>query len=149
MPYSPQNIQAVKLFQGLAPLLCLKLFDAARRAEYPAGKIILQEGELGDTLYAVLQGKVEVKKKIDHQSDVLAHLGVGDVFGEMALLEGKTRSATVTALEPATLLCFPFQKLQGLFEQEPRIGYKVYENLARLLSERLRQIQGRGKTIRT
>src|SRR5437016_4908824 len=65
-----------------------------------AGETIVTEGEEGDALYLVVDGKVRVHR----QDRVIAELGVRECFGEMALLDFNPRSATVTALSEANLL---------------------------------------------
>lgn len=138
MGYSPKDIQSIKLFEGLQDTHRLELFEIARRCELPIQTVILKEGEESFSLYAIVRGSVEVTKGIVGKPEHLASLVKGDCFGEMALLEGKSRSATVTTLEATTLLEFEMKALEKLFERQPRIAHKVYQNLARILSARLR-----------
>jgi CRP-like cAMP-binding protein len=69
--------------------------------EYPANKVIIEEGAKGDWVYVVLEGQVKVKKKTPKGFVVLDTLSEGEIFGEVAFLEGEDagRSATVLAAE--------------------------------------------------
>ena len=138
MVYSSQDILAVKLFEGLEGEARLKLFEVSKRMELPIYHVILKEGDWSFNLYAILRGSVGIFKKIEGELKRIALLAQGDCFGEMALFEGKSRSATVTTLETTTLLEFDKGNLDKLFQREPRIAAQVYYNLGRLLSARLR-----------
>ncbi|WPJ95045.1 cyclic nucleotide-binding domain-containing protein [Coraliomargarita algicola] len=69
----------------------------------PAGKLIFSEGDLGDEAYRVIEGCVEISIKEDGKRLVLATLGEGEIFGEMAMVESRPRSASARALEATTL----------------------------------------------
>jgi CRP-like cAMP-binding protein len=77
---------------------------------------------------------------------VLATLGVGDTIGEMSFVDRGERSATIAAIEETELLKIPFDRLEGLFEEHPRMAVKVYRSIAILLSQRLREMD---ENIRT
>ena len=66
--------------------------------QYEAGEVIVQENDFGETAYLIEQGQVEVSKALDGQTVHLAYLGVGEIFGEMSMIDEKPRSATVTAV---------------------------------------------------
>jgi CRP/FNR family transcriptional regulator, cyclic AMP receptor protein len=65
---------------------------------YNAGEVIVQENDLGETAYLIGQGRVEVTKELDGRNVHLAYLDVGEIFGEMSMIDEKPRSATVTAV---------------------------------------------------
>jgi CRP-like cAMP-binding protein len=84
---------------------------------------IVRENELGDSLYIVKKGSVNVVKKIDDkQSIVLAELSVGDCFGEMALFDAEMRSASVYTKEECVLLCINSDDLNDLLLEYPAIA---------------------------
>lgn len=147
MVYSPKDIQSVRLFDGLDSSSRLELFEVGKRLQLSQSQLVLKEGEMSHCMYAILNGSVRVTKGIRGELEHLATLVKGDCFGEMTLLDGKTRSATVTTLEPTILLEFDMSALGKLFEKNPRIASQVYQNLARLLSSRLRQFQDRVQEI--
>lgn len=147
MAYSQEDIQSVRLFEGLENTLRIKLFEISKRLEFPPDHVVLKEGDLSIDLYAILRGSVKITKGIKGELEHLATLLKGDCFGEMALLEGKSRSATVITLEPTTLLKFSKGELDRLFEKEPRLASGVYFNLASFLSARLRSFQNKVQEI--
>ena len=74
--------------------------EQAKIQEFEAGQVILRENTPGDCAYIILSGGVEITKRIEGQRVVLVRLGAGGIFGEMPLIDGSPRSATVTATEP-------------------------------------------------
>lgn len=67
---------------------------------YKEGEVIFTEGSPASTLYIIFSGAVNITKEVDGQNVLVTQLGVNDMFGDMALIDGKTRSATATATEP-------------------------------------------------
>ena len=103
---------------------------------FHAGEVVVTEGSLGDALYLVLTGEVEVSKA----GHPLARLAAGNFFGEMALVEPAPRSATVTAAAPSTFLFrLPYLELQQLLRHDPRAGSALLVEVVKTLSERLRE----------
>jgi CRP/FNR family cyclic AMP-dependent transcriptional regulator len=104
---------------------------------FPAGATIFAEGSLGDGLYVIESGEVEVFHSA--RTGPLATLGVGDCFGEMALVDKDFRSATVRARSDVELLHLSPEGLaQFRKTQKDGFGFLVM-NIARLLSVRLRE----------
>jgi len=89
--------------------------------EYEVGATILSEGTLGQGLFVILVGQVEVSSLVNGSSIPLARLGRGDVFGEMSLLAGEATSATVTAVAPTTTLFLPKSDFLRLTEGVPAL----------------------------
>jgi NADH:ubiquinone reductase (H+-translocating) len=77
------------------------------REHFEPGQDVFREGELGDRLYIILQGEVEVRRGAGSGETVLARLGAGQCFGEMALLHMATRNATVRCVSPLDVLSLP------------------------------------------
>jgi len=68
------------------------------------GDVLFREGEEGSEAFRILEGRIEISIRVTGQGDIpLGHLVPGDIFGEMALLDDKPRSATARALEPTRL----------------------------------------------
>jgi CRP-like cAMP-binding protein len=102
-----------------------------------AGEIIFTEGSLGDGLYLVASGEVEVFHS--SKSGPIATLGVGECFGEMALVDKDYRSATVKARSDVELLHLSPEGL-AQFRKAQKDGFSfLVMNIARLLSVRLRE----------
>jgi CRP-like cAMP-binding protein len=102
---------------------------------FEPGEEVVAEGSLGDALYLVLTGKVEVSK-VEHP---LAALEPGDFFGEMSMLEPVLRSATVTALAPSYVFRLPHRAIQGLVVTDPGAAMALLIHVVKTLSERLRR----------
>ena len=120
------------------------------RVRFPAGKTILQEGEIGQTMYMVEEGEVEISKRLvmtpgleerKNRDKILTKLSVQDhaVFGEVALFEEGKRTATVTAVTECVLLEIAKADFLKLAEENPRLGYRVTHNITRMLCARLRK----------
>jgi CRP-like cAMP-binding protein len=90
---------------------------------------IFAEGEPGDALFLVLDGKVRVHR----QDRVIAELGERDCFGEMALLDAAPHSATVTALQDTTLLRISREDFQEIVTEKPEIALGIIKVLTRRL----------------
>jgi HEAT repeat protein len=99
-----------------------------RHAE--AGEIVFEQGDEGDAFYVVVQGAIEISRGGTH----LATLGPREGFGEMAILDRETRSATATAVEDTTLLRLDRDSFDRVVEQNPVVARGIY----RVLTERLR-----------
>jgi len=96
------------------------------------GEVLIREGTEGDSFYILLDGKVKVTSQKDGKPILLAELARGAVLGEVALLTGEARTASVTALEASTLVRFPEGEVLDILDAYP----KVKELLARILVHR-------------
>lgn len=136
------------LFQDLEEEELLKVLGLAAPRKFPAGTVIVNEGEAGDSMFLMGQGEVEITKRLTLVLDedtpkerVMIRLKAEDgvSFGEMALLENEVRSATVTALTDCQLLELNREDFLRLIEQDPAMGLKLLLRLAQLLSRHLRK----------
>ena len=98
--------------------------------KYPKNNIILVENETGDTLYIILKGKVKVIKISESGEEIiLAILNDGEFFGDMSLMDGKPRSATVVSIEDSELLLIKRNDFENVIEKNPRIALKLLKEL--------------------
>lgn len=104
--------------------------------EIPAGEPVVKEGDAGDCMFLVLAGEVEVWKEGGH----VATLGPGQIVGEMAMLGGGTRTATVKANVDSELLRIDHKALGRVEDRNPRIAAKLYANISGVLSNRLKDL---------
>lgn len=101
--------------------------------------VILQEGAAGNGLAIILKGKVRIYKKDQNgEEHLLGVLKEGDFFGEMALLDTKTRSANVVALEDTTVLWMEFSTFQSFLDAHSPLIAKILTRMVVDLSRRLR-----------
>lgn len=99
-----------------------------------AGTVIFREGDEGDQMFIIQGGRVKVSRLIGGKEQLLAVLGKGDFFGEMALVTRERRTATVTTLEPVRLLAFNQEGFLGMINKNPKIALNVIDKLCRRLA---------------
>ncbi len=126
--------EKVKAFQGLTPAEIDEVMTHAEKCTFEPGMAIIKEGNVGSHMYIIIHGEAAVTKQGRSGEVELARLGPADSFGEMALADNETRSASVVALSPCVLVRINDQ----IVNARPEIGVKIYRNLSRVLSSRLR-----------
>ena len=113
-----------------------QLAAAGTVLHFGPGEAIVREGEPGDCLYQVLQGRVEVLKAIGTARQVaVRQLGAGELFGEMTLLLDAPRSATVRALEECRLLRLNRASVAPLLQTQPELLQQLAEQVSRRRQE--------------
>jgi CRP-like cAMP-binding protein len=125
------------LFELLSRVELEVLADLSKPRRFEAGQEIFREGDLGDSLFVLVEGQVEVLRSAPGAT--LAVLGAPEAFGEMALVDREQRSATVRARTGALVLQLTAENFTT-FRKHSRDGFTlVVMNIARLLSSRLRE----------
>ena len=121
---------ALPLFSGLRKGQLRGIAKLAKVVDYSPNEVIVQQGERGDSFYLVLNGRARVLGKS------LA-LRPGDFFGELALIDGGPRSATITATSEVRVMQLPRSSFLKALEQDPQIGLAIMQALA----ERVRGLE--------
>jgi len=98
--------------------------------DFPKGTVLFREGELGRDMFIIQRGKVQVRKRVGSGEKVLAELGEGEFFGEMALLMGMDRSATVEVIEDSKILVVTPETFESLLRSNIDIALKMLRKLA-------------------
>jgi cAMP-dependent protein kinase regulator len=125
---SAPSLDAIPLFSGIPREELVSVLTAVRPEKVSAGQAVVREGEAGDTLYLIVQGTLRVSTKGRDGEDVaLAALGAGDFFGEVALLTGRPRTATVSALTETELLVLDRATVDRLRAKHPQIEASLTE----------------------
>jgi CRP/FNR family cyclic AMP-dependent transcriptional regulator len=133
-------LQSVVLFHALPRETLEALAAATVERAYAGGAMVIRRGEPGDGLYIVVAGLVQVVgDEDDIDASVLAVLGPGEAFGELALLDGKPRSASVIAAWPARCLFLARDAFLAHLDQHPEAA----RALLRVLAGRLREMDRR------
>lgn len=143
-------LRETELFRDLTGGQIGKILNISRRVTFPEGEIIMREGEEGNTMYIILEGTVEVVKSLvmgepdeetNEQNKVFTRLDASDhaVFGEIALLETTRRTATIKTMTKCRFYEIERERFLGLTGADHGLGYKVFLNLARIVSTRLRK----------
>ncbi|MBN1572258.1 MAG: Crp/Fnr family transcriptional regulator [Deltaproteobacteria bacterium] len=119
-----------------------KLYDKFGKS-IPKGTVIFNEGESGDDMFIIHEGKVKISKKARSIETTLAELSKGDFFGEMAILERGTRSATAVALTDLKVLVLDEKTFESLLMSNPNVALRMMKKMA----ERLRSADQRIETL--
>ncbi len=127
------------LFFGLSDDQLRSIADVADQRIYNEGETIFHEGEMGDALFIVQSGKVDLLKKKGDGTIKLATLPAGAVIGEMTLVNIEKRSATVKAVEDTVVVSVKNSDLVNIFNQDRELFIVLLINITRILSNRLRQ----------
>ena len=122
-------LAGVPLFAGLGRRHVRRVAGTGRIGRFHDATAIIRSGESGDTFYVVLDGEVTVRRRGLPELS----LGMGSYFGEMALLDGGVRTATVMAKGPVTCLTITRPRFLKLLRSEPTIAAAILEELARRL----------------
>ena len=101
--------------------------------EYQAGEVLFREGEPGDRMFVIQAGAVKITKSMAGDQKVLAVLGPGEFLGEMAILNGKPRTATATVVEPVRCLLIDARTLEAMVSKNAEIALRLIKKLARRL----------------
>lgn len=133
-------IRGVDLFEGLTSSELDEIVAICQRRRFKKGDVLTVEGDIGEDLFIVMDGTVEILIKRDKKSPkIVIHLGVGQLIGEMSLVDRGPRSATVRAIQDPTIVqVIRHQDFHNLCQNNHRIGYIVMHNIAADLSFKLR-----------
>ena len=101
--------------------------------DFPAGSVLFKEGEHGEEMYVVQTGLIQILKRIGNDMRPLATLGRGEFIGEMAILNGKPRSATAVVVENARCIVIDAATLEQMIANNAEIAVRLVKKLARRL----------------
>ncbi len=148
MPIDPLLLKKIFILQDLEEEELQQVLQACVHRDFPAQTNIMEEGEPGDAMYIMVEGMVQITKRLILEVDenapkekVMIRLRAEDgiIFGEMALIENDVRSATVTTESPCTLLELSGNNFFHLVHEHPVMGVKILLRLGQFLSQRLRK----------
>jgi CRP/FNR family transcriptional regulator, cyclic AMP receptor protein len=127
-------LATVPLLSGLERTELVRFGELTREKFYPRGSVILFENDPGDSLFVVREGRVKVVLiGEDGREVILGVLGVGDHFGELALIDDRPRSAHVIAMEDSNLLVLRRDDFRRRVESSPTIAWSLLTELSRRL----------------
>ncbi len=117
-----------------------KLFEKYGK-EVARGTILFKEGDSGDEMFIIKSGKVRIFKKIGDVDKTLAILGPGEFFGEMAIIDGKPRSAYAETIEECKLLIINSETFDTMLRSNPEIAVRMIKKLSQRLRETNKEIE--------
>ena len=129
-------LSRVPLFSELSGSELERISRVSVARTFPAGVRVFHEGDHSDACYLVRSGDLRVTREHpDGRAIALATLGPGDIFGELAMLDGEARSASVETLTDSELLALPAADVRRLLSDHPEISVKLIGALTRRLRE--------------
>jgi CRP/FNR family transcriptional regulator/CRP/FNR family cyclic AMP-dependent transcriptional regulator len=134
-----QHLQRVPLFSGFSESELRRVADLSKIVEVPAGTVVTQMGEPGDSFVVIIDGTVAVRTAVGAGSQ----LRPGDFFGEMSLLDGEPRSATIAAATDLRLLVVDRSHFWRLMDETPELIRRILT----ILSRRVRRLEQTVHTI--
>jgi len=135
-------IQDITIFSDLEDSEIKKVSDFCTSRTYPKNSMIILEEEYGDTVFAICEGTVKITRVNDEGKEViLALLGPGEIFGEMAIIDGESRSANALAQENCILLAFPQNEFLKMLKSYFKVSFSLMSELARRLRKSDQQIE--------
>jgi len=137
-----EHLQKLPIFSQLTFDETSKLGAIASHQHVTEGQVIIERHAMGEALYVICEGEVLVTRGGDGEDakEEFGRLGVGEIFGEMSLVDDMLTSAQVTATRPGKLLKLPQDEFQKILGDDDKLAVKIYRSFCRTLSERLRQI---------
>jgi CRP/FNR family cyclic AMP-dependent transcriptional regulator len=126
-----EALRKVGLFQNLSKKQLDAVARQTRQAEHPAGTVLMRQGRLGKEFVLIIDGTARVER----DGQAVNRVGPGSFFGEISLLDGKPRTATVVAETPCSLLVVERQAFGSLLDTVPGLQRQVMLNLCARLRE--------------
>jgi CRP/FNR family transcriptional regulator, cyclic AMP receptor protein len=128
-------LKNVPLFSGLSRRDLRSLAGLAEQVRFGSGRTVVQYGSRGNTFFVITEGKARVM--VGYSNRVMARLGPGDFFGELALLDGGPRTASVIAETPLVTIRIARTEFRKMLTSHPDVALKMLEELSsRLRAER-------------
>ena len=119
----PARLKKLSLFEGLNDKELVQIGKWADEVDVPAGKHLIDEGQFGYEFFVIEEGQAEVRRG----DEVIANLGPGDFFGEMALLEADRRNASVIATEPIRSIVMTRRDFAGMQGEMPAVCERIHQ----------------------
>lgn len=124
-------LSRVPLFEGLSKSHLARLASLAEDSSYNAGRVIVRRGDPGKAFYVIVDGQAKVVKGKITSARAEAILGPGEFFGELALLDGEPRAASVVAATALETIRIERAAFRTMLREEPDIAIRLLEGMAR------------------
>jgi len=136
-----KSLQAIPLFKSLGKRDLSNLTRIIHNRNYLAGEYIFYRGDPGIGLYIIREGEVSISRGNDDKDRItLATFNKGDFFGELAMIDGETRSASAVANSDTRLAVIFKPDLDEYIDKYPKKGIKILEGIAHIVAIRLRAL---------
>jgi CRP/FNR family transcriptional regulator, cyclic AMP receptor protein len=132
-------LERTRLFRGLPAATIQQISALSFRRSYVNGAIVFSQADPGDALYGVVTGRIRISASSPTGREIFLNImEPGDTFGEIALLDGRRRTATASAIAPSELIIITRDHFLKLLKQEP----ELVSHVVQLLCERIRWTSG-------
>ena len=119
-----------------------RLGQVAVRKKFPRNTVLLSEGDITDSLYVIISGKVKTIINDENGREIILSIsGPGEYFGEMALIDGEPRSATIVTREACQMFVFSKEDLKGILRSNPDMVFTLLKGLIKRLRETDKKIE--------
>jgi CRP/FNR family cyclic AMP-dependent transcriptional regulator len=124
-------LAAARLFDGVDAAGMERIADVALEVDFGPGHVIARQGDIGSGFFVITSGRARVTRGGRHVAD----LGPGDFFGELSVLDGRPRTAQVTASEPTTCLALSTWDFEAVVREQPGVALAILRGLATRLRD--------------
>ncbi len=139
----PGSLRRIKMLADVDERLLASLLTYLEVLRVPAFGTVVNKGEQGDSLFMVLEGEVRARVNIDGRETTLTTMGVGECFGELAIVDQGPRSADVIANQPSILVKVSAAALKKMFAEAPALAAPFMFALTRVIAQRVRVLTKR------
>lgn len=138
-----KTLENIPLFSGVKESELKIISSHAITRNYPKNTIVISEGDITNTLYVIHSGKVKVFLNDEHGKEViLARLEPNEYFGELSLLDGEARSASIMTLEPTTVAVISKADFDAYLISNPTVALTLLENLTKKVRHLTENVRG-------
>ena len=137
-PVEYEILKDAVLFKGMSDSELDVVSKKVFLKPYKKGSTLFVEGMPGEVLYIVAEGSVDIIKKTKDGDKVIAHLGKGEIVGEMSLIDSGARTATGKTGEDSKLIVITKNSFMEMLDSDPAITSKILMALLRIINRRLR-----------
>lgn len=136
-----KGLTSIPIFEGLSKKDFSMLMDLVHHRIYIADEYVFYQGDPGLGIYLIREGEIEIKRTGKNGDTLsLAHLGKGDFFGELALVDGEKRSASAIAKTDTKLAVIFKPDLDEFIDRFPKKGVKILDGISKIIATRLRKM---------
>jgi HEAT repeat protein len=128
-------LREIPIFAGLSPEDLQLVANIAREEWYPQNTDIFHQGEEGNVMFVIVEGRLDVVRSVNGTEQVLAQRGPGEFVGEMAVIESAPRLATLRTQSDVRVLAIDGETFKGILRERPDVSFAVLRNISRRLRE--------------
>ena len=128
-------LNEIPIFADLSPEDLRRVAEMAHEEWFPQNTDIFHQGDEGNMLFVIVEGRLQVVRTTDGKNQILAERGPGDFVGEMAIIESAPRSATLHTQTEVRVLEIDDETFKGILRERPNVSFAVLRNISRRLRE--------------